>query len=145
MLCFRLLYPIVLTSDVYDACVRACVHWHCSAQLSMFNMEKCYRNKIIIIIIINNKDQSWSACRGFSLSCCRCPWASFWALVVSWHHCCHCCNYGDCCSSHCCFTSGVSAAYGLVGLVVKASASRAEDPGFESRLRRDFFGVESYR
>ena len=27
----------------------------------------------------------------------------------------------------------------------KASASRAEGPGFESRLRRDFFGVESYR
>ena len=33
----------------------------------------------------------------------------------------------------------------LVGLVVKASASRAEDPGFESSLRRDFFGVESYQ
>ena len=38
-------------------CVRACVvvvivHWHCSAQLSMFNMEKRYRNKITIIIII---------------------------------------------------------------------------------------------
>ena len=33
----------------------------------------------------------------------------------------------------------------LVGLVVKASASRAEDPGFESHLRRDFFGVESYQ
>ena len=32
----------------------------------------------------------------------------------------------------------------LVGLVVKASASRAEGPGFESRLRRDFSGVESY-
>ena len=28
----------------------------------------------------------------------------------------------------------------LVGLVVKASASRAEDPGLESRLRRDFNG-----
>ena len=27
-----------------------------------------------------------------------------------------------------------------VGLVVKASASRAEGPGFESRLRRDFSG-----
>ena len=27
----------------------------------------------------------------------------------------------------------------LVGLVVKVSASRAEDPGFGSRLRRDFF------
>ena len=27
----------------------------------------------------------------------------------------------------------------------KASASRAEDLGFESRLRRDFFGVESYQ
>ena len=27
----------------------------------------------------------------------------------------------------------------LVGLVVKASTSRAEGPGFESRLRRDFF------
>ena len=33
----------------------------------------------------------------------------------------------------------------LVGLVVKASASTAEDPGFESRLRRDFFGVDSYQ
>ena len=33
----------------------------------------------------------------------------------------------------------------LVGLVVKASASRAEDPGFESRLRLDFFGVKSYQ
>ena len=30
----------------------------------------------------------------------------------------------------------------LFGLVVKASASRAEDPGFESRLHRDFSGVE---
>ena len=28
----------------------------------------------------------------------------------------------------------------LVGQVVKASTSRAEDPGFESRLRRDFSG-----
>ena len=27
----------------------------------------------------------------------------------------------------------------------KATASRAEDPGLESRLRRDFFGVESYQ
>ena len=27
----------------------------------------------------------------------------------------------------------------------KASASRAEDPGFESRSRRDFFGVKSYQ
>ena len=27
----------------------------------------------------------------------------------------------------------------------KASASRAEGPGFESRLSRDFFGVESYQ
>ena len=47
------------------ACVRACVcvcvvvvHWHCSAQLSMFNMEKRYRNKIIIIIIIIIKNFS---------------------------------------------------------------------------------------
>ena len=30
--------------------------------------------------------------------------------------------------------------YRLDGLVDKASASRAEDPGFESRLRRDFSG-----
>ena len=35
--------------------------------------------------------------------------------------------------------------YRLVGLVVKVSASRAEDPGLGSRLRRDFFGVESYQ
>ena len=32
----------------------------------------------------------------------------------------------------------------LVGIVVKASASRPEDPGFESRLHRDFSGIESY-
>ena len=25
------------------------IHWHCTAQLSMFNMEKRFRNKIIII------------------------------------------------------------------------------------------------
>ena len=32
---------------------RVCVvHWHCTAQLSMFNMEKRFRNKITIIIII---------------------------------------------------------------------------------------------
>ena len=30
--------------------------------------------------------------------------------------------------------------YHLVGLVVKASASRAEDPRFKSRLHQDFFG-----
>ena len=28
----------------------------------------------------------------------------------------------------------------LVGLMLNASASRAEDPGFESRLRRDYSG-----
>ena len=32
----------------------------------------------------------------------------------------------------------------LVGLVVKASTSRAEDPGFESRLRRDFISGSSH-
>ena len=56
MLCFRLLYASV-RSQMFMLCARArarvCViHWHCSAQLSMFNMEKRYRNKIIIIIII---------------------------------------------------------------------------------------------
>ena len=33
----------------------------------------------------------------------------------------------------------------LVGLGVKVSASRTEDPGSESRLRRDFSGVDSYQ
>ena len=33
----------------------------------------------------------------------------------------------------------------FVGLMVKVSASRAEDPEFESCLRRDFSGVESYQ
>ena len=62
-LCFRLLYIIALMSNVYDACVCMCVcvcmcasacevNLYCSAQLSMFNMEKRYRNKIIINIII---------------------------------------------------------------------------------------------
>ena len=34
----------------------------------------------------------------------------------------------------------VPAVYHLVGLVVKASAWRVEDPGFESHLRWDFSG-----
>ena len=35
--------------------VRACVvHVYCSAQLSMLNMEKLYRNKIIIIVTITS-------------------------------------------------------------------------------------------
>ena len=60
MLCFRLLYAIVLSSDVFLTRARACVcvcvvHLHCTAQLSMFNMEKRFRNKIIIIIIIINQ------------------------------------------------------------------------------------------
>ena len=33
----------------------------------------------------------------------------------------------------------------LAGLTVKASASGAEDPGFESFFRQDFFQVESYQ
>ena len=33
----------------------------------------------------------------------------------------------------------------LAGLVVKASASGADNQGFESRLRRDFSGIESYQ
>ena len=43
-----------------------------------------------------------------------------------------------------CFLCLVTTIDRLVGLVVKASASRAEDRGFESRLCRDFFGVESF-
>ena len=44
-----------------------------------------------------------------------------------------------------CLYQGVRGVDRVVGLVVKASASRAEDPDFESRLRRDFWGVESYQ
>ena len=33
----------------------------------------------------------------------------------------------------------------LVGLVVTVSAARAEDPGFQSCLHRDFSGLESYQ
>ena len=66
----------------------------------MFNVEKRYRNKIIII---SPTSPSPSLFHRFCLS------------------------------------------YRLVGLVVKASASKAEDPGFESRLLRDFSGKELYQ
>ena len=50
------------------ACVRVCVlHLHCSAQLSMFNLEKRYRNKIIIIIITKHQELTnchWLCLRG---------------------------------------------------------------------------------
>ena len=39
--------------------------------------------------------------------------------------------------AHCTFPSVFLSVYGLVGLVVKASASRTEDPWIDSRLRRD--------
>ena len=39
----------------------------------------------------------------------------------------------------------INVQYRLVGLVVKVSASRAEDPGFEFRLHLDFSGVKSYQ
>ena len=39
----------------------------------------------------------------------------------------------------------LSTQYRLVGLVIKASATRAEDPQFESCLRQDFSWVESYQ
>ena len=38
----------------------------------------------------------------------------------------------------------IASCFQFTGLVVKASASGAEDPGFESRLRRDFFGGSSH-
>ena len=53
--CVMLQAFICYCSFVVCVCVCVCVcvvHWHCAAQLSMFNMEKRYRNKIIIIIII---------------------------------------------------------------------------------------------
>ena len=54
----------------------------------------------------------------------------------------------SCCCDFCflfclleCFYSGYATLWNrLGGLVVKASASRAEDPGFESCLRRNFSG-----
>ena len=49
LLFFRQMF---LTRACVCVCVCVCVvHWHCTAQLSMFNMEKRFRNKIIIIII----------------------------------------------------------------------------------------------
>ena len=59
------------------------------------------------------------------------------------------CLFGFCfafvCLFLCCVYFCLSSENHFVRLVVKASASRAEDPGFESRLRRDFSGVESYQ
>ena len=45
------------------------------------------------------------------------------------------------------FSLSLSLSYftSLVGLVVKASASRMEDPSFESHLHWDFSGIESYQ
>ena len=76
------------------ACVHVCVvivHWHCSAQLSMFSMEKRYRNKIIIIIIIiqDSLDHWQYSGRGKTM-CERCSltWSSLEQQIsynrVSW-------------------------------------------------------------
>ena len=47
---------------------------------------------------------------------------------------------GACRANALALLSGFHQTHRLLGLVVKASASRAGDPGFESRLRRDFPG-----
>ena len=120
-------------------CVCECVvHLHCSAQLSIFNTEKRYRNKIIIT---TNRTQ-WAACshrnmdrdtkdirsrrqdnRLSSLS------ALFRQSTET---------FGDKRSS----SLSIRPSRCPSG---KTSSSRAEDPRFESRLRRDFVGVESYQ
>ena len=68
---------------------RVCVfHWHCSAQLSMFNMEKRYRNKIIIIIIIIITSEADARTDSPSCSCCHSSnfipvlWELY--IVLSW-------------------------------------------------------------
>ena len=61
--CFNILcyasgfYMLLFFRQMFLTCARECVcvcvvPWHCTAQLSLFNMEKRFRNKIIIIIII---------------------------------------------------------------------------------------------
>ena len=53
-MCLSVCLSVCLRVSVcVHVCVCVCVvivHWHCSEQLSMFNMEKRYRNKIITII-----------------------------------------------------------------------------------------------
>ena len=58
-------------------------------------------------------------------------WCSFCALFRLF--------WGSYCSGICHVIPSVLSSDRLVGLLVKASASRAEGPGFESRLRQDFF------
>ena len=46
---------LLFLGQMFMMCMCVCVvvvivHWHCSAHLSMFNMEKRYSNKIIIIM-----------------------------------------------------------------------------------------------
>ena len=74
-----------------------------------------------------------SACRSLSHR---------YATVISPSACrCHVLAIMDTCVIHMSYVL----IYRLAGRVVKASAKRAEDLGYEFRLRRDFCGVESYR
>ena len=80
------------------------------------------------------------------LLCCL---ATFWlvvllifslSLVVSlWN------AWSTCCLLFLLYVPSLFIPSRLSGLVVKASTSRVEDPGFESHLRQEFFWVESYQ
>ena len=71
----------------------------------------------------------------------RCPvWCSVVGFNLLWAS-----GRGDFSPGFTWFLTPFPQQHRLVGLVVKASASRAEDPGFESRLRWDFYGVKSYQ
>ena len=54
-LCQMFMMHVCMCVCVCVVVVVVVVHWHCSAQLSLFNIEKLYRNKIIIIIIDHSK------------------------------------------------------------------------------------------
>ena len=63
-------------------CVCVCIaHLHCSAQLSMLNMDKCYRNKIIIIIFTCTFPQSIIS-QGHMTLRCHASWACYIVLYI---------------------------------------------------------------
>ena len=98
---------------VLYACVLYFCICTCSAQLSMFHVEGHSRNMLFVITIITNDKTHLHKAYTNQRAV-----PAYKKIILTppllLHH--------------------------LLGLVVKASVSRAEDPGFKSRLRQDFSG-----
>ena len=114
------------------------------------SFQSCQINRPCVIVVVFCRLSDWTYGLSLCQSCSSCLSALICSVFTSTFN--TCSNW----TGKSCITDWVGSLHSrghllsspvdrLVGLVVKAFTSRAEDPGFESCLWWDFLGVESYQ